>query len=471
MEDLEKLRYSKKNVWQEVEREEIFSFAKGYMDFLNQVKTEREFVAYLQAIVLDRGFKNLAEVDEVRAGEVFYFNNRNKSFFIGRAKSSLSSGFKVIAAHIDSPRLDIKSQPLYEGEGLALFKTHYYGGIKKYQWVTMPLSLIGVVFRKDGSRLDLRIGEKAGDPVFTISDLLPHLAAEQMAKTAGKVVEGEKLNLIVGSIPGAKVKDEVKAGAVNEGKESKESTIKDEILKYLNREYGLLEEDFLRAELEVVPNFKAVDIGFDRGLIGAYGQDDRICAYCALEAFLAADAGADNLLMAFFDKEEIGSNGDTGAQSRVLEYLLDLLAEKRGEQVSPLRVLYNSKGISADVNGVDDPSFDGIFDKLNRGQLGFGPVVSKYTGSRGKYDSSDASAEYLASLLEVFDQDRIVYQFGELGKVDLGGGGTIASYLAQLGMEIVDVGTGLLSMHSPFELASKGDLYMTYRLYVSFLKG
>lgn len=321
----------------------------------------------------------------------------------------------------------------------------------------MPLSLIGVVYRKDGTKLNLRIGENEGDPIFTISDLLPHLAAEQMSKTAGKVVEGEKLNLIVGSIP-LKNEDEDK------------SSVKDKILSYLNLEYGLVEEDFLRAELEVVPNFKPSDIGFDRGLIGAYGQDDRICSYCALRSFMDLENSSDNVLIAFFDKEEIGSNGDTGAQSRVLEYVLDLVSDSIGEDISPLRVLFKSKAISADVSAVDDPTYDGIFDKYNRGQLGFGPIVSKYTGSRGKYDASDASAEYLSEVLSIFDRDNIIYQFGELGKVDLGGGGTIASYLAQLGMEIVDIGTGLLSMHAPFELASKADLFMTYRLYSSFLK-
>lgn len=454
------IKYIKKNVWQEENHKDIFKFAEEYKKFLGQVKTEREFVNYLQNIAEEKGFKDLKDEKALKKGDIFYLNNRNKSFFLGVVNKEIKDGFKVIASHIDSPRLDIKSQPLYEEEGLALFKTHYYGGIKKYQWVTMPLSLIGIVYKKDGSKLELRIGEKKEDPIFTISDLLPHLAAEQMAKTAGKVVEGEKLNLIVGSIPGARKE---------EGKEIKGASIKGEILKYLNKEHGLLEEDFLRAELEVVPNFKPADIGFDKGLIGAYGQDDRICAYCGLKSFLNLKNSQDNILIAFFDKEEIGSNGDTGAQSRVLEYILDLAAEGLGEKVSPLKILFNSQGISADVSAVDDPSFEGVFDKYNRGQLGFGPIISKYTGSRGKYDSSDASAEYLAMVLKILDRDKIIYQFGELGKVDLGGGGTIASYLAQLGLEIIDIGTGLLSMHSPYELSSKADLYMTYKLYSSFL--
>lgn len=454
---MEELKYKKKNVWDEVDHKDIFDFAEGYKDFLVGVKTERDFVNYLQNLVEVNNLKDLNEVKGLKKGDIFYLNNRDKSFFLGVVNGDLSNGFRILASHIDSPRLDVKSQPLYEEGGLALFKTHYYGGIKKYQWVTMPLSLIGVVYRKDGTKLNLRIGENEGDPIFTISDLLPHLAAEQMSKTAGKVVEGEKLNLIVGSIP-LKNEDEDK------------SSVKDKILSYLNLEYGLVEEDFLRAELEVVPNFKPSDIGFDRGLIGAYGQDDRICSYCALRSFMDLENSSDNVLIAFFDKEEIGSNGDTGAQSRVLEYVLDLVSDSIGEDISPLRVLFKSKAISADVSAVDDPTYDGIFDKYNRGQLGFGPIVSKYTGSRGKYDASDASAEYLSEVLSIFDRDNIIYQFGELGKVDLGGGGTIASYLAQLGMEIVDIGTGLLSMHAPFELASKADLFMTYRLYSSFLK-
>jgi aspartyl aminopeptidase len=318
------------------------------------------------------------------------------------------------------------------------------------------LCLEGVVYRKDGSKLELSVGRKDSDPVFTITDLLPHLAQEQMTKTAGKVIEGEKLNVLIGSIP------------LIEG--DKDPSVKKAILGYLNREYGLIEEDFLRAELEILPNIPPRDIGFDRSMIGAYGQDDRICAYSLMKSFFEGDFSSSNVLACFFDKEEIGSNGDTGAQSRVLEYLMEMLLEKTGMKGSSLEVFFNSKGLSADVSAVDDPSYEGVFDKYNRGRLGFGPIISKYSGSRGKYDANDTSAEFLSYVMGVLDKSKVMYQFGELGKVDLGGGGTIASYLSQLGMEIVDMGTGLLSMHSPFEVASKADLYMTYLGYRAFLE-
>lgn len=332
---------------------------------------------------------------------------------MGVVNEELKEGFRVLAAHIDSPRLDLKQQPIYEEEGMALFKTHYYGGIKKYQWVTMPLCLEGVVYRKDGSKLELSVGRGKDDPVFTITDLLPHLAAEQMDKKAGKVIEGEKLNVLVGSIP------------LVEG--DKEPSVKKAILGFLNREYGLVEEDFLRAELEILPNLPPRDVGFDRSMVGGYGQDDRICAFSVMKGFFDCGNRSNNMLACFFDKEEIGSNGDTGAQSRVLEYLVDLLVSKLGMEVSALSVLFNSKGLSADVSAVDDPSYEGVFDKYNRGRLGFGPIIGKYSGSRGKYDANDTSAEFLAYVMGVLDRGEVMYQFGELGRVDLGGGGTIAS--------------------------------------------
>lgn len=460
------MELEKKNIWLQCDEKEIMDFAGGYMDFLGKVKTERAFVSSLTNRVRALGYKDLAEGGPLAPGDRWFYNHRDKSVFMGVLNEPLKKGLRLIGAHIDAPRLDLKSQPLYEEEGLALFKTHYYGGIKKYQWVTMPLSLQGVIYRKDGSRLEIVIGEDPQDPVFTITDLLPHLAQDQMTKTAGKVIEGEKLNLLVGSIP---EKNQRKAS--EEEPEAPKPSVKKNILKLLKERYDLLEEDFLRAELEVLPNFPPRDIGFDRSLIGGYGQDDRICAYALTEAFLALEEPKGNLMAAFFDKEEIGSNGDTGAQSRILEYLLTLLAKARGEGVTPLEVLFASKALSADVNACEDPSFEGVFDKYNRGTVGSGPVVSKYSGSRGKYEANDASAEFLAYVTALLDKSGVVYQFGELGKIDLGGGGTIAVYLSQLGIETLDLGTGLLSMHSPFEVASKADLYMTKKAYEAFFRG
>ncbi len=450
------MEYVNKNIWSEIDNGLIMDFAEGYKSFMSGGMTERAIVSLLETEAINRGYVEITSVDKLKLGEHFYLNLRGKSFFMGVVNEELKRGLKLIGAHIDAPRLDLKQQPIYEEEGMALFKTHYYGGIKKYQWVTMPLCLEGVVYRKDGSKLELSVGRGANDPVFTITDLLPHLAQEQMAKTAGKVIEGEKLNVLIGSIP------------LVEG--DKDSSVKKAILGFLNREYGLIEEDFLRAELEILPNIPPRDVGFDRSLVGAYGQDDRICAYSLMKSFFEGEFSGSNVLACFFDKEEIGSNGDTGAQSRVLEYLLEMLLGKTGMKGTSLEVFFNSKGLSADVSAVDDPSFEGVFDKYNRGRLGLGPIISKYSGSRGKYDANDASAEYLSYVMGVLDKSKVMYQFGELGKVDLGGGGTIASYLSQLGMEIVDMGTGLLSMHSPFEVASKADLYMTYLGYKAFLE-
>ena len=451
--------YKKRNVWLEGDRDEIMDFAKGYMAFLKEGKTERLVAERLEEAARQREFADLKSCKALEPGQPFYYNHRGKSFFMGVVKASLDQGFRILGAHIDAPRLDLKPQPLYEAEGLALFKTHYYGGIKKYQWVTMPLSLMGVIYRKDGSLLSVNIGEDEGDPVFTITDLLPHLAQEQMQKTAGKAIEGEKLNVLAGSIPAP-------------GEEGKDPSVKKAILDILYEKYGLLEEDFLRGELELVPNFPPREVGFDRSLIGAYGQDDRICAYAAKEAFLDLDAReSGNVLAVFFDKEEIGSNGDTGAQSRILEHLMELLIRKLGDkEASPLEIFFASKALSADVSAVEDPSYDGVFDPYNRGQISYGPILSKYSGSRGKYDANDASAEFLSHITGKLDRKGVLYQFGELGKVDLGGGGTIGMFLSQLGIETVDLGTGLLSMHSPYEVASKADLYMTYRAYKAFLE-
>ena len=455
------MEYTKKNVWDEVENQEsIFEFSKGYLSFLTAVKTEREAVNFLEEEAKKRNYVDLKTIDKLTENQPFYFNHRNKSFFMGTISGLLKEGMHFLGAHIDAPRLDIKSQPLYEEEGVALFKTHYYGGIKKYQWVTMPLSLHGVVYKKDGSQVTVAIGHNDSDPVFTITDLLPHLARTQMQETMSKGIKGEQLNVLVGSMPTHK-KDK--------DKEEKEK-IKKLVLDYLEKEYGIEEEDFLRSELEIVPAFAPRDVGFDRSIIGAYGQDDRVCAYTLMESLFQAESINKSVLACFFDKEEIGSSGDTGAKSRVLEYIVTLLIEKTGEKVAPLDVLYHSKALSSDVSACDDPSYPGAFDNYNKATIGNGVVISKYTGSGGKYDANDASAEYVAEVMSILDKHKVIYQFGELGKVDEGGGGTIAQYLSELGMEIIDIGTGLLSMHSPFEVASKGDIYMTYLAQKGFIE-
>lgn len=464
------LEYKKKNVWLERDREEIMAFAEGYKDFLAGGRTERAVVDRLEAEAKKRGLADLASVETLSPGQGFYLNHRGKCFFMGVLREDLKEGFRLVASHIDAPRLDLKGQPLYEEEGIVLFKTHYYGGIKKYQWVTIPLILEGVAYRKDGSRLELSIGGRPEDPVFTITDLLPHLAADQMSQTASKVIKGEMLNVVAGTIPEAPVLSPPSGsqGTVPASPSGEGGSVKKAVLAYLQAEYGLQEEDFLRAELEVVPQFGPRDVGFDRSLVGGYGQDDRICAYTLMEAFYQGMGDSVSCIAAFLDKEEIGSSGDTGARSRILEYLVTLLLQKTGSGVSALEVFYRSKGISADVGACEDPSHHGVFDKYNRGLLGCGPILGKYGGSRGKYDANDASAEYMAFVMALLDKAGVVYQFGELGKVDKGGGGTIAADLAQLGMEVLDMGPGLLSMHSPFELASKADLLETFRGYKAF---
>jgi aspartyl aminopeptidase len=371
----------------------------------------------------------------------------------------IEKGIKIIASHIDSPRLDLKQNPLYEDVDLALLKTHYYGGIKKYQWVSRPLSLHGKIIKKDGSELDLSLGEKETEPIFTIVDLLPHLAHKaQYEKKLEDAVIGEKLNILAGSIPFP-------------DKDTKDR-IKLQVLKYLNDNFGLIEEDFVSAELELVPSEKARDIGWDRSLIGSYGQDDRSCAYTSMRAAGDLKNPKETVLVLFLDKEEIGSEGNTGAKSRFLEAVVaDLLSFEgvTADDGAVRRTLMNSRAISADVNGALDPDYQDVHEKRNAAKLGYGICITKFTGSRGKSGSSDASAEYVGWLRDVFNRNSIVWQTGELGKVDEGGGGTIAKYLASYGMDIVDCGVALLGMHSPFEVSSKADIYMTYKGYRVFL--
>lgn len=457
----EKLRYNPKNAWEQTgwaEKEAAFSFAEEYKDFLNKAKTEREFVTEAEIKAKEAGYLPLEEVMRSRRwlqpGMKVYAINRHKSIVLAvMGRKSLTEGVNAIGAHIDSPRLDLKQNPMYEDTGLVWLKTHYYGGIKKYQWVTIPLALHGVMIKQNGETVRIAIGDETDDFTFTITDLLPHLAHEQMEKKMSDGITGESLNLLIGSIPyhDEKVEEKVKLN----------------IIKLLNEKYGVVEEDFVSAELEVVPAFNAKDIGLDRGLVGAYGQDDRVCSYCALRAILDVKEVERTAVCLLTDKEEIGSVGNTGAQSNFFEnFLATLCAYGLADDYRDL-ILRNclslSKVLSTDVNSGVDPNFEGVQDKRNASYIGKGVVLQKYTGSRGKAGASDANPEYLASLRKLFNDHGVIWQTGEIGKVDLGGGGTIAQYLANLGMEVVDCGVPVLAMHSPYEVASKIDIYHNYK--------
>lgn len=436
-------------------RESADAFAEGYKSFLNEAKTEREATAVILKEAQSRGFVQFDADKKYVAGDKVYFVNRDKAIILAViGKKCICEGVKIAAAHIDSPRLDLKPNPLYESDELALFKTHYYGGIKKYQWVAIPLALHGVIIKADGSKVEVKIGEEEGEPKFVISDILPHLGAEQGKRTLSEGIQGEELNVIVGSRPFKS----------DEGSE----LVKLNILKILNEKYGIKEADFLSAELEVVPAFKADDIGFDRGLIGSYGHDDRVCAYpAAMAAFDVVDPDY-TVITVLTDKEETGSDGNTGLQSAYLEYFINDLARANG--VEGYRVLSKSECLSADVNSAYDPTFNSVFEKNNTSFLNRGVVITKYTGARGKGGTSDASAEYMGKIRRMLDEDNVVWQIGELGKVDAGGGGTVAKYIANLNVDVVDLGVPVLSMHAPYEVISKFDLYMAYRAFKKFFE-
>ena len=455
-----KLGYKTRLVWDVLkprEEKSLWELAEDYKVFLNAAKTERETVSEIARRLERAGFKPLSGS---RPGKKVFQVFRGKVLALAvLGREPLSAGLRLIASHIDAPRLDLKQNPLYEEVDLALMKTHYYGGIKKYQWLARPLALHGTVFKRNGEKIELAIGDQPEDPVFTVADLLPHLARKvQMEKKLSEAVEGEKLNILVGSLPlgPREIKDRFKLA----------------ILKALHDRYGLVEEDLISAELEVVPADPARDVGLDRGLIGAYGQDDRVSAFSSLAAALELPDPEKNLVLLFFDKEEIGSEGNTSARAQILEAFLHGLFVLKGEPFSPEalgRTLENTRALSADVAGALDPDYQEVHEKRNAPRMGYGLCLTKFTGSGGKYGSSDAHAEYLFWVRQVFNQQDVVWQTGELGKVDEGGGGTIAKFLAALGLEIVDCGTPVLSMHSPFELVSKADLYMTYKGFKAFL--
>ena len=434
---------------------EADSYAEGYKDFLDRAKTEREAVETAIELAKNNGFVEFDRNKKYKAGDKIFINNRGKSLalaVIGR--EAVESGVNISAAHIDSPRLDLKPNPLYEELELALFKTHYYGGIKKYQWTAIPLSLHGVFVLKDGTVKKVSIGEEEDEPKFVINDLLPHLAQEQSKRTLSEGIKGEELNVLIGSHP---FKDE-------KGSE----LVKLNILKLLNEKYGITEDDFLSAELEIVPAFKATDIGLDRSMVGAYGQDDRVCAYPALTAVMSVKNPKKTALAILADKEEVGSMGNTGLESDFLRYVIgDLALMQGGDGTVAVR---NSKCLSADVNAGIDPTFQDVMERRNASRLNYGVVVTKYTGARGKSGTSDASAEYMASIRKLLDENGIIWQSGELGRVDLGGGGTVAQFIANMGVDVVDLGVPVLSMHAPFETTAKLDIYMCHRAMYEFMK-
>ena len=461
MEDLEnKLFNKKKSGWLEIENEEgskIFSFCEGYMDYLNKAKTEREFIAEAKKKAEENGFKDLNTIQNLQSGDKVYFINRDKSMYLAViGKQSIENGLHIVGAHVDSPRLDLKPNPLYEDGELAYFNTHYYGGIKKYQWTAIPLSIHGVIVKTNGEKITVNIGEDEKDPIFTITDLLPHLAKEQVSKKLAEAIEGENLDLLVGSIP---YKDT----------ESKEK-VKLNILNLLNQKYGITEADLQSSELELVPCFKARSLGFDMGLVAAYGQDDKVCSYTALTALMEVNEPQKTAVCILSDKEEIGSMGNTGMESHVFDYFISELLNKRGENRVNLldKVFCYSKMLSSDVDAAFDPLYSNVSDKNNSGYLSKGLTLNKYTGSRGKSGASDANAEYVAWVRDLFEKNKIKYQMSELGKVDVGGGGTIAYILANKGVDVIDCGVGVLSMHAPYEVTSKYDIYTAYRAYKAF---
>jgi len=456
---LDSLSYKKKNVFEEADAakiKKIFDYAEGYKKFLDEAKTEREAVERTIELAKENGYKEYHLGDVIKHGDKIYYNQHGKSIYLVKVGCGDISklGINILAAHIDSPRIDLKQVPLYEDSGMCFLKTHYYGGVKKYQWTSIPLAMHGVVMLNDGRTVDIRIGESAEDPVFYINDLLPHLGKKQLAESLENAINGETLNILVGCLPydDKDVKDKIKLS----------------VLSILNEKYGIVEEDFLSAEISLVPAFFARDIGFDRALIGAYGHDDRVCAYPALTA-LFDDNGAENTTMVVLaDKEETGSDGVTGMQSSLLVDLIDEISRQLGAVGAVVRS--KSKCLSADVAACYDPNFSEAYEKRNSAMLSCGTCMSKYTGARGKAGTSDASAELVGYCRKIFAENGVIWQTGELGRVDFGGGGTVAKYIANRNIETVDIGVPVISMHAPYEVVSKADVYSTYEAFLAFIK-
>lgn len=462
---MSELELKRKSGWEDLtieQKEKIFRFSNEYMDFLNHGKTEREIVAQSERIAREHGFRSIDEYTELHPGDKVYFVNRCKNIYLAViGKRSMEEGLNIIGAHADSPRLDLKPNPLVQEGSLAYFKTHYYGGIKKYQWTTIPLAIHGVIIKANGEKLTISIGENENEPVFTITDLLPHLAKEQQQKKVSEAINGENLALLIGSIP-----------STNQEDEKSKNKVKTNILRILNQKYGITEEDFISSELEIVPAFKARSLGLDESLVSAYGQDDKVCVYTSLRAILNVENSERTAVCLFSDKEEIGSMGNTGMESHVFDtFISELLNKARINRPNLLdKVFCNSRMLSADVDAGVDPLYAQVSDMNNAGIIGEGISLNKYTGSGGKYNSSDANAEYVAYIRKIFNENNIKYQLAELGKVDIGGGGTIAYILANKGVDVIDCGVPVLSMHAPYEVTSKYDIYSAYNAYETFFK-
>ena len=456
----EKLFNKKENGWLKIDdtkKKEIFEYCKGYCDFLNNGKTEREIVRESKKIAENNGFMDINEVDTLKSGDKVYYINRGKSMYLAViGEENIENGINIIGAHADSPRLDLKPNPLYEDSGFVYLKTHYYGGIKKYQWTTIPLAIHGVIVKANGEKIDICIGEKDDDPIFTITDLLPHLAQEQMEKKLKEGINGENLNLLIGSIP-------YDSDDISE-------KVKLNILNILNQKYGIVEKDLLSAEIELVPSFKARSMGFDESLVAAYGQDDKICVYTSLTALMEINNPKKTAVCIISDKEEIGSMGNTGMESHVFDtFISEILNKLNCNRPNLLdRVFCNSKMLSADVDAGFDPIYASVSERNNASFLGNGIGLNKYTGARGKSGASDANAEFVAWVRNIFEKNNIRYQIAELGKVDIGGGGTIAYILANKGIDVIDCGVPVLSMHAPYEVTSKFDVYEAFRGYRTF---
>ena len=456
---LDKLSYKKKNVFEVSSAEEIkmiYEYSKGYMKFLDDAKTEREATSASIEMIEKKGYTEYKLGDKLSVGDKKYFNNNGKSLIIFKVgeENIEQEGIRILASHIDSPRIDLKQVPLYEDSGMGFLKTHYYGGVKKYQWTAIPLALHGVMVKADGEVVEVKIGEDDTDPVFYINDLLPHLAQRQSQEPLGTAISGETLNILVGGLPYDcdDVSDKIKLT----------------VLSMLYDKYGVTEEDFLSAELSLVPAFKARDIGFDRALIGAYGHDDRVCSYPAVTALLDNDDTKHTVMVILADKEEIGSVGLTGMQSDILVDIISMISASVG--ADPIIVRSKSKCLSADVNAAYDPNFPDVYEKRNSAMISCGTCLSKYTGSRGKSGTSDATAEFVGYVRRLFAENGVIWQTSELGKVDAGGGGTVAMYIANHNIETVDLGVPVISMHAPYEVVSKADVYSTYKAFCAFVK-
>lgn len=461
-EDLKKKLFNKKeNGWNsksEEEKNNIFEYAKNYINYMNKSKTEREIIQSSKKIADEHGFRDINSFESLNAGDKVYYINRDKSMYLAViGEEPMENGLNIIGAHADSPRLDLKPNPLYEDMEFAYFKTHYYGGIKKYQWTTIPLAIHGVIVKTNGEKINICIGEDLNDPIFTITDLLPHLAQDQMKKKATEVVEGEDLNLLIGSIPfDADVQEKVKLN----------------ILNILNQKYGITEVDLLSSEIELVPAMPCRSMGFDSSMVAGYGQDDKVCVYSSLTALMNINNTRKTAVCIISDKEEVGSMGNTGMESHVFDTFISELLNKMGVNRPNLleKVFCNSKMLSADVDAGLDPIYVSVSERNNSSYLGRGIGLNKYTGARGKSGASDANAEFVAEVRNIFEENNIRYQIAELGKVDVGGGGTIAYILANKGIDVIDCGVPVLSMHSPYEVISKFDLYEAYRGYEAFWK-